>query len=245
FTPVDAPAARVGDPRYDVGVDCAATGGDLALAPIPAELVAILATIRHMETGGNYTVSVTTSTASGAYGFLDSSWGGYGGYRRAKDAPPAVQDAKAAELAAYVLARNGGDVSTIPVSWYIGHVPVGAEWDTVPPYPGNRLTPREYQDRWMKRYAAFLGTPEAWVSGPSASWIPADTSATCRTVVVDEGRPGAPQYVLTQAQAFVGETSGRATLDVADPCDPARAVPAAEPTVDGAAEPGRDDDGAR
>ena len=53
-----------------------------------------------MESGGDYTVSVTTSTASGAYGFLDSSWGGYGGYARAKDAPPAVQDAKAAELAA-------------------------------------------------------------------------------------------------------------------------------------------------
>ena len=73
-----------------------------------------------MESGGNYTVSITTSTASGAYGFLDSSWGGYGGYARAKDAPPEIQDAKAAEHVAAILARNGGDVSTIPVSWYIG-----------------------------------------------------------------------------------------------------------------------------
>ena len=110
-------------------------------APIPAELAVILATIRHMETGGDYTVAVTTSTASGAYGFLDSSWGGYGGFARAKDAPPDVQDAKAAELAMYILERNGGDVSTIPVSWYIGHVPVGDEWDTVPrrmPATGSR-----------------------------------------------------------------------------------------------------------
>ena len=141
-----------------------------SLSPIPAELGAILATIKSMESGGDYTVAAATSTASGAYQFLDSSWGGYGGFARAKDAPPAVQDAKAAELAASILARNGGDVSTIPVSWYIGHVPVGAEWDTVPAFPGNRLTPREYQDRWMKRYAALLGTPEAWVGTAPASW---------------------------------------------------------------------------
>jgi hypothetical protein len=93
YTPVDAPAALVGDPRYDDGVDCAAASTEEG-APIPAELAVILATIRHMETGGNYTVSVRTSSASGAYGFLDSSWGGYGGYARARDAPPAVQDAK-------------------------------------------------------------------------------------------------------------------------------------------------------
>ena len=74
-------------PRYDEGstVPRPMPG---APAPIPAELAVILATIRHMETGGNYTVAVATSTASGAYGFLDSSWGGYGGYARAKDAPP-------------------------------------------------------------------------------------------------------------------------------------------------------------
>ena len=192
FTPVDSAALRAGDARYDAGVDCTTPVEPQLAAAIPTELGAILSTIKSMESGGDYTVSVTTSTASGAYGFLDSSWGGYGGYRRAKDAPPAVQDAKAAELAASILGRNGGDVSTIPVSWYIGHVPVGAEWDTVPAYPGNRLTPREYQDRWMKRYAGFLGTPDAWVSGPATSWTPADTSSTCRTVARRRGEAGRP-----------------------------------------------------
>lgn len=33
------------------------------------------------------------STASGKFGFLDSTWNGYGGYRRAMDAPEHVQDA--------------------------------------------------------------------------------------------------------------------------------------------------------
>ena len=159
-----------------------------------------------METGGDYTVSVTTSTASGAYGFLDSSWGGYGGYARAKDAPPAVQDAKAAELATYILDRNGGDVSTIPVSWYIGHVPVGAEWDTVPrPTPATGITPREYQGRWLNTLRRAARQPRrlrrratADVDGrPSTRRRRAAPSSST------SAEPGAPQYVLTQAQTFL------------------------------------------
>ena len=189
FTPVDGAALRVGDGRYDDGVDCATPVEPQRRPPIPTELGADpgddpvrwspAATTRRRS---------TTSTASGAYQFLDSSWGGYGGYRRAKDAPPAVQDAKAAELATCILDRNGGDVSTIPVSWYIGHVPVGAEWDTVPPYPGNRLTPRGVPGpldealRRVPRHARRLGL------GTPTSWTPADTSTTCRTVIVDKGR---------------------------------------------------------
>jgi hypothetical protein len=197
------------------------------VAPITAEMGAILATIRSLESGGDYAAAARRSTASGAYQFLDTSWGGYGGYARAKDAPPEVQDAKAAEHVAAILSRNGGDVSTIPVSWYIGHVPVGAEWDTVPrPDAGNRLTPREYQQRWMARYTQLIGTPEAWTLGASL-WTPVDVSATCHTVLVDVGTTGAPLYALTQAQLFFAETSGRAVLSPLDLCDPGRA-PTAE-----------------
>ncbi len=230
FTAVDGAALRVGDGRYDEGVDCAQPA-EQPLPPMPIEIGAILATIRAMESGADYTVQVTTSTASGAYGFLDSSWGGYGGYWRARDAPPPVQDAKAAELAMSILARNAGDISTIPVSWYIGHVPRGTEWDRVPPYPGNRLTPREYQDRWLARYAEFLGSPELWV-GNAAAWTPVDTTRTCHTVVVDLGRPGTPQYAFTQAQRLVVDTTNRAVPAPTDPCDPSRgALPAPAPVA--------------
>ena len=198
FTPVDVAAVGVGDRRYD-DEDCeppepGSTSAPITttttvpgapapttvappppVQPIPAELGPILATIRAMETGGNYRTQVTSSTASGAYAFLDGSWDGYGGYRRARDAPPEVQDAKAAWLATYILERNGGDVSTIPVSWYIGHVPRGAEWDTVPPVGANVLTPREYQARWMAMYAKVLGQPNTWVTGV-AGVVPADGS---------------------------------------------------------------------
>jgi murein DD-endopeptidase MepM/ murein hydrolase activator NlpD len=139
-------------------------GGD---APLPgcvgaAGLPAVLATIRTIESGGDYTVRNSGSTASGAYQFLDSTWNGYGGYPRAWLAPPVVQDAKASENVNGILDGHGNDVSAVPPVWYIGHVPAAgsAEWDTVPyPSAGNVLTPREYQTRWLTEYSRQTGAP--------------------------------------------------------------------------------------
>ena len=47
----------------------------------------------------------------------------------------------------------------------------------------NRLTPREYQSRWMAMYARILGAPEQWVDAPTA-WTATSTAATCRTECV-------------------------------------------------------------
>ena len=60
-----------------------------------------LACVRRHESGGNYQAKNPTSTASGAYQFLDSTWrtmsarAGHSGWGSARYAPPHVQDAVA------------------------------------------------------------------------------------------------------------------------------------------------------
>lgn len=115
----------------------------------------ILATIRQMESGNNYQAQAAGASASGAYQIVDGTWDGYGGYSRAIDAPPEIQDAKAAEMVRAVL-DTYHDVSLVPVAWYLPSAlddgPGG--WDFVPmPEAGNTLTIAEYQQRWMDEYA--------------------------------------------------------------------------------------------
>lgn len=185
-----------------IGLAGAALGGLLTLATLPAFLSptigspkpmcgatiggpteVIAATIRQLESGNNYAAQAPGSSASGAYQFLDSSWNGYGGYQRAYLAPPEVQDAKAAEYIAAVLAANNDDVTAVPVAWYIGHVPPpgSPEWDVVPaPGAGNRLTPRQYQAKWMDVYRAKLAERDAG-SPPEADGTVVSTSSGCAT----------------------------------------------------------------
>lgn len=158
------------------------SGCGAAFGPADASLDAIAATIRWLESGDDYTAQARGSSASGAYQFLDSTWDGYGGYTRAAQAPPDVQDAKAYELITAVLVANANDVSAVPVSWYIGHVPpLGSrEWDTVPaPGAGNRFTPREYQTKWMDLYRQKLtGIDPAETTTTTAGEGSAETSTS-------------------------------------------------------------------
>lgn len=143
---------------------------------VTADVERILATIRALESGGDYAIRARGSTASGAYQFLDSSWDGYGGYQRASDAPPAVQDAKAASNVAAILDQHGDDVSAVPVVWYIGHVPSAnsPEWDNVPASEaGNRLSPRQYQTRWMNEYGRQVPATTTTLEAPTSTLEPA------------------------------------------------------------------------
>lgn len=120
-----------------------------------AQLDAALVTVRTLESDGDYTARASGSSASGAYQFIDTTWAGYGGYPQAWQAPVTVQDAKAVEHLNGILDAHGGDVAVVPVVWYLGHLPApgSGEWDTIPSHgDGNRLSPGEYQARWLAEY---------------------------------------------------------------------------------------------
>lgn len=63
----------------------------------------ILKGLRMQESSGNYKARSRISSASGAYQYIRGTWGNYGGYSEAWQAPPAVQDqrARADLLASY------------------------------------------------------------------------------------------------------------------------------------------------
>lgn len=89
----------------------------------------ILSTIRQMESGNNYQAQNPTSSASGAYQFIDSTWQsltkklGIGTeFKKAKDAPPAIQDQVASAYLQDILGQAGGDISKVPTAWFTGNV---------------------------------------------------------------------------------------------------------------------------
>ncbi len=138
----DAEAANAARPQADASPTTTNTGTGMIpgaprataeetanLPPIPADLEKILATIRTQESGGNYGAQNPSSTASGAYQFIDSTWQSltakYGigqSYPKAKLAPPEIQDAVAAKYAQEILQQAGGDVSKVPVAWFTGNI---------------------------------------------------------------------------------------------------------------------------
>lgn len=83
------------------------------------ELAAFMAGVREVESNGDYRARNPSSGASGAYQFLDTTWNGYGGYRRAMDAPARVQDRRAAQLMTQYHHRYGR-WDLVAVAWHGG-----------------------------------------------------------------------------------------------------------------------------
>lgn len=73
----------------------------------------LLPRVKDLESKGDYKADRAAKypgqTASGAYQYTDSTWGGYGGYSRAVDAPPEIQDKKAREDFMSRLSEYGND----------------------------------------------------------------------------------------------------------------------------------------
>ena len=95
----------------------------------PDGIDAFMRALRDVESSGNYgAVGVPTpwGRATGAYQFLDSTWGNYAGYARAKDAPPEVQDQRARELMQEYY-NQFGDWDSVAAAWFSGP---GGNWQS-------------------------------------------------------------------------------------------------------------------
>ncbi len=92
-----------------------------------ARIRALAAAIRNSESHANYGEhhrfdaqghKIGADTASGAYQYIDPTWGNYGNYAHAYQAPQAVQDRKAFDQIRQVLAEYGGDPRKVFQYWY-------------------------------------------------------------------------------------------------------------------------------
>lgn len=111
--------------------------------------------IAKIESGGNYKARSKSSSASGKYQYIESTWAGYGGYAEAWMAPPAVQDAKAIADISNKMRAYGGDIRKVVMSWFLpAAVSNPALAAKVP--KGNAISPNQYADKVMKALGVVL-----------------------------------------------------------------------------------------
>jgi hypothetical protein len=132
----------------------------------PSNVGRILNTIKQRETGAEknpYTARNPTSTASGAYQFIDGTWNGLTRkyhigtqYSRASDAPPDIQDAVASRYVQDILEENNGDISKVPLVWYSGNPEGNISQSAIEKNQG--LTPKSYQTAWMRTHNQTAAT---------------------------------------------------------------------------------------
>jgi LAS superfamily LD-carboxypeptidase LdcB len=175
-------------------------GGMWPNTPASGSNKQILETIKKRESDGNYNIRSKSSSASGAYQFIDSTWRSRAQaagvdirqYPRAFMAPPDVQDKVADVYISEVLRQNNNDVSKIPLVWYTGNAQGRMSANALAVNRG--LTPQQYQASWMKTYQQMGGsvqTAAAQQTTPAAPAAPSGGPTTASTPAA--ATTGAPQ----------------------------------------------------
>lgn len=123
-----------------------------------------LQVLAFQESGGNITAQAGTSSASGKYQYIDSTWrsrasiyGPAGQYARAKLAPEEVQDAVTYIEYTQKFRSMNNDLFKLAVSHFLpAALTDPTKLDVVP--PGNRITPRQYADKLIQNIGSGVGS---------------------------------------------------------------------------------------
>jgi cell wall-associated NlpC family hydrolase len=151
----------------------------------------VMAGIREQESGGDYRADNPTSTASGAYQYIDGTWDGYRGYAHAGDAPPEVQDERmrADVTAAYARLGDWERVIAAHFAGEGGQAGSKADWDVAPGTPANHNpTIRDYVDGVLGHIDALGPPPPATPTTPTTP-TPAVATAETAYADIDHGAP--------------------------------------------------------
>jgi hypothetical protein len=189
-------------------------GGMWPNTPASGSNKQILETIKKRESGGNYNIRSNSSSASGAYQFIDSTWRSRAQaagvdvrqYPRAFMAPPDVQDKVADVYISEVLRQNNNDVSKIPLVWYTGNAQGRMSANALAVNRG--LTPQAYQASWMKTYQQMGGSvataQQTTPAAPASTGGPTTTTPATATTGAPERRPSATPEEAAMHQTNVG-----------------------------------------
>jgi len=192
-----------------------------------------MAAIRSVESGGNYRAigpNTPYGRATGAYQFIDSTWGGYKGYRSAYLAPPAVQDARARQLmSAYYKEFHRWDL--VAVAWHAGpgsarramHDPAYLRRIT----DGN-LTTAQYVDRVMGRMGTVKNEKSKQIHNDLRPWhVPHNLVGRAGKIIVNPGMllrmiRRMTEHLAIAEEAFHRCHDAREDIGRLRPADPAK-----------------------
>lgn len=161
-----------------------------------AEIDAFLRSILGFESGGDATAQNPSASASGLFGYIDSTWDNFGGYTHAREAPASVQWQKARLDVAGKLQRYGGDWRKVAMAWYYPDwVDEPDKWNSIPRQDaGNTKTLNEYADLVMSR---FKGKATTTASGGRGGTVA--TAPKSRQEILDYIADNYPDYYAVMA----------------------------------------------